>query len=191
MNENTQTPIIEDPRPKTLITPESLLIVNTGDGKGKSTAAFGIMIRGVARGWKVGVVQFVKSGDWNVGEEKIGRQIGVDWITLGEGFSWDSANLEKDQATGATAWAQALDLLNCGMYDLLIFDELTYPMNWNWIDTKSVLDALVARPKHVHVVVTGRDAPQELIEIADTVSNVQNVKHAYQQGYKAKRGIDY
>lgn len=191
MNENTQTPIIEDPRPKTLITPESLLIVNTGDGKGKSTAAFGIMIRGVARGWKVGVVQFVKSGDWNVGEEKIGRQIGVDWITLGEGFSWDSANLEKDQATGATAWAQALDLLNSGMYDLLIFDELTYPMNWNWIDTKSVLDALVARPKHVHVVVTGRDAPQELIEIADTVSNVQNVKHAYQQGYKAKRGIDY
>lgn len=149
------------------------------------------MIRGVARGWKVGVVQFVKSGDWNVGEEKIGRQIGVDWITLGEGFSWDSANLEKDQATGATAWAQALDLLNSGMYDLLIFDELTYPMNWNWIDTKSVLDALVVRPKHVHVVVTGRDAPQELIEIADTVSNVQNVKHAYQQGYKAKRGIDY
>lgn len=191
MNENTQTPIIEDPRPKTLITPESLLIVNTGDGKGKSTAAFGIMIRGVARGWKVGVVQFVKSGDWNVGEEKIGRQIGVDWITLGEGFSWDSANLEKDQATGATAWAQALDLLNSGMYDLLIFDELTYLMNWNWIDTKSVLDALVARPKHVHVVVTGRDAPQELIEIADTVSNMQNVKHAYQQGYKAKRGIDY
>lgn len=149
------------------------------------------MIRGVARGWKVGVVQFVKSGDWNVGEEKIGRQIGVDWITLGEGFSWDSANLEKDQATGATAWAQALDLLNSGMYDLLIFDELTYPMNWNWIDTKSVLDALVARPKHVHVVVTGRDAPQELIEIADTVSNMQNVKHAYQQGYKAKSGIDY
>ena len=191
MTENSQSPIVEDPRPKTLITPESLLIVNTGDGKGKSTAAFGIMIRGVARGWKVGVVQFVKSGDWNVGEEKIGRQIGVDWITLGEGFSWDSANLEKDQATGAAAWAQALDLLNGGMYDLLIFDELTYPMNWNWIDTKSVLEALVARPKHVHVVVTGRDAPQELIEIADTVSNVQNVKHAYQQGYKAKRGIDY
>ena len=98
-NENTESPPETDPRPGELRTPESLLIVNTGHGKGKSTAAFGIMIRGVARGWKVGVVQFVKSGDWNVGEEKIGIQLGVDWITLGEGFSWDSANLDKDKET--------------------------------------------------------------------------------------------
>ncbi len=97
-NENTDPPET-DPRPDELRTPESLLIVNTGHGKGKSTAAFGIMIRGVARGWKVGVVQFVKSGDWNVGEGKIGVQLGVDWITLGEGFSWDSANLDKDKQT--------------------------------------------------------------------------------------------
>ena len=190
-NENTESPPETDPRPGELRTPESLLIVNTGHGKGKSTAAFGIMIRGVARGWKVGVVQFVKSGDWNVGEEKIGKQLGVDWITLGEGFSWDSANLDKDKQTGANAWAKAQELLMGGEYDLLIFDELTYPLNWNWIETQPVLDALVGRPSHVHVVVTGRDAPQSLIDIADTVSEAQNIKHAYQKGFKAKRGIDF
>lgn len=191
VSEQSQQPIVDDPRPETLTTPDSLLIVNTGDGKGKSTAAFGIMIRGVARGWKVGVVQFVKSGNWNVGEEKIAKQLGVEWVTLGEGFSWDSSNLEKDQATGAAAWVKANELLTSGLYDLLIFDELTYPLNWRWIDTDMVLQALTSRPKHVHVVVTGRDAPQSLIEIADTVSEVRNVKHAYEQGLKAKRGIDY
>jgi len=167
------------------------LIVNTGHGKGKSTAAFGMMIRGVARGWKVGVVQFVKSGDWNVGEEKIGKQLGVDWITLGDGFSWDSENLAKDQETGQLAWSKAHELLMGGEYDLLIFDELTYPLNWRWIETEPVLNALVNRPRNVHVVVTGRDAPQALIDIADTVSEVRNVKHAYQKGFKAKRGIDF
>ena len=190
-NETTEVPLQEDPRPPELVTPDSLLIVNTGHGKGKSTAAFGMMIRGVARGWKVGVVQFVKSGDWNVGEEKIGKQLGVDWITLGDGFSWDSENLAKDQETGLLAWSKAHELLMGGEYDLLIFDELTYPLNWRWIETEPVLNALVNRPRNVHVVVTGRDAPQALIDIADTVSEVRNVKHAYQKGFKAKRGIDF
>lgn len=186
-----EVPQQDDPRPSELVTPDSLLIVNTGHGKGKSTAAFGMMIRGVARGWKVGVVQFVKSGDWNVGEEKIGKQLGVDWITLGEGFTWDSKNLAKDQETGLSAWLKAHELLVSGDYDLLIFDELTYPLNWGWIETAPVLHALVHRPRNVHVVVTGRDAPQSLIDIADTVSEVHNVKHAYQKGFKAKRGIDF
>jgi len=190
-SENINTPLEEDPRPPELVTPDSLLIVNTGHGKGKSTAAFGMMIRGVARDWKVGVVQFVKSGDWNVGEEKIGRQLGVDWTTLGEGFSWDSKNLVQDQETGALAWAKAQQLLMSGTYDLLIFDELTYPLNWKWIEMQPVLDALVTRPRNVHVVVTGRDAPQALIDIADTVSEIKNIKHAYQKGFKAKRGIDF
>ncbi len=190
-NETTEAPPQDDPRPPELVTPDSLLIVNTGHGKGKSTAAFGMMIRGVARGWKVGVVQFVKSGDWNVGEEKIGKQLGVDWITLGDGFSWDSENLAKDQETGQLAWSKAHELLMGGEYDLLIFDELTYPLNWRWIETEPVLNALVNRPRSVHVVVTGRDAPQALIDIADTVSEMRNVKHAYQKGFKAKRGIDF
>jgi len=190
-NETTEAPPQDDPRPPELVTPDSLLIVNTGHGKGKSTAAFGMMIRGVARGWKVGVVQCVKSGDWNVGEEKIGKQLGVDWITLGDGFSWDSENLAKDQETGQLAWSKAHELLMGGEYDLLIFDELTYPLNWRWIETEPVLHALVNRPRNVHVVVTGRDAPQALIDIADTVSEMRNVKHAYQKGFKAKRGIDF
>jgi len=190
-SENIDTPLENDPRPPELVTPDSLLIVNTGHGKGKSTAAFGMMIRAVARDWKVGVVQFVKSGDWNVGEEKIGRKLGVDWITLGEGFSWDSKNLLQDQETGALAWAKAHQLLMSGTYDLLIFDELTYPLNWKWIEMQPVLDALVTRPRNVHVVVTGRDAPQSLIDIADTVTEMRNVKHAYESGFKAKRGIDY
>lgn len=189
--ETTEVPLQDDPRPPELVTPDSLIIVNTGHGKGKSTAAFGMMIRGVARGWKVGVVQFVKSGDWNVGEEKIGKQLGVDWITLGEGFSWDSENLAKDQETGLLAWVKAHELLMSGDYDLLIFDELTYPLNWRWIETEPVLHALINRPRNVHVVITGRDAPQALIDIADTVSEVHNVKHAYQKGFKAKRGIDF
>lgn len=190
-NNKNNEPLANDPRPAELVTPDSLIIVNTGHGKGKSTAAFGMMIRAVACDWKVGVVQFVKSGDWNVGEEKIGRRLGVDWLTLGEGFTWDSKNLENDQATGALAWAQAHKLLTSGDYDLLIFDELTYPLNWKWIATEPVLNALVNRPRNVHVVITGRDAPQALIDIADTVSDVHNVKHAYQKGFKAKRGIDF
>lgn len=191
MSNKNNEPLENDPRPAELVTPDSLIIVNTGHGKGKSTAAFGMMIRAVARGWKVGVVQFVKSGDWNVGEEKIGRQLGVDWFILGEGFTWDSKNLKDDQATGALAWEQALKLLTSGDYDLLIFDELTYPLNWKWIEIEPVLHELVNRPRNVHVVITGRDAPQALIDIADTVSDVHNVKHAYQKGFKAKCGIDF
>ena len=193
-NDNTssnENPPENDPRPKELRTPKSLLLVHTGHGKGKSSSAFGVMIRGVARDWKVGVVQFVKSGNWNVGEEKIGRQLGVDWFALGEGFTWDSQNLEQDKKTGTAAWNKADELLKSGVYDLLIFDELTYLLNWNWIETQPVIDALVNRPEHINVVVTGRDAPQSLIDIADTVTEMRNVKHAYERGFKAKRGIDY
>lgn len=179
------------PRPKELRTPKSLLLVHTGHGKGKSSSAFGVMIRGLAREWKVGVVQFVKSGNWNVGEEKIGRQLGADWFALGEGFTWDSQNLEQDKKTGAAAWKKAEELLKSGAYDLLIFDELTYLLNWNWVETQLVIDALVTRPEHINVVVTGRDAPQSLIDIADTVTEMRNIKHAYENGFKAKRGIDY
>ena len=193
-NDNTnsnENPPENDPRSKELRTPKSLLLVHTGHGKGKSTSAFGVMIRGVARDWKVGVVQFVKSGNWNVGEEKIGRQLGADWFALGEGFTWDSQNLEQDKKTGTAAWNKADELLKSGVYDLLIFDELTYLLNWNWIETQPVIDALMNRPKHINVVVTGRDAPQSLIDIADTVTEMRNVKHAYESGFKAKRGIDY
>ena len=170
---------------------KSVVIVNTGDGKGKSSSAFGVMIRSVARGWKVAVVQAIKSGEWNVGEEKIGRQLGVDWWTIGEGFSWDSQDLTRDEAVAREAWAQAKALIQAGEHQLVILDELTYPMTWGWIETDDVVETIRTRPEHVNLVATGRNAPQALIDVADTVTEMRMVKHAYQQGITAKKGIEY
>lgn len=170
---------------------ESLLLVNTGDGKGKSSAAFGVMIRAVARGWPVAVVQFVKSSDWKVGEETIGRQLGVEWHALGDGFTWDSDDLEHDRSLARAAWQRAAELIASGAHRLVVLDELTYLWNWGWIDGDDVLRVLRERPSTTNVVVTGRDAPAALIELADTVTEMRNVKHAFDSGIAAKRGIDY
>ncbi len=169
----------------------SLVIVNTGDGKGKSTAAFGTMIRALARGWRVCVVQFLKSGEWKVGEEKIGTDLGADWFAIGDGFTWDSADIGESEAIAKHAWDFAADRLASGVYDLLILDEITYPMNWNWIDAAEVVESIRNRPDKVNVICTGRDAPEPLIEIADTVTEMVKVKHAYDRGIMARRGLDY
>jgi len=184
-------PPIEDPRPDGLRNAPSLLIVNTGNGKGKSSAAFGVMVRGVARGWRVAVLQFIKSGDWKVGEEAVGRQLGVDWQALGHGFTWDSANLDNDKALAQQSWATARAVIEAGEHDLIILDELTYLMNWSWIDAAEVIAVLRDRPPKVNIIVTGRDASQELQDIADTVTEMREIKHAYNAGIRAKRGIDY
>jgi cob(I)alamin adenosyltransferase len=184
-------PPVDDPRPGGLRRAPSLLVVNTGDGKGKSSAAFGVVMRAIARGWQVAVVQFVKSGDWQVGEEQVGRQLGVDWFALGDGFTWDSADLDHDRARARVAWAQAAALVASGRHHLVVLDELTYLVNWGWIDAAEVVRALVGRPPHVNVVVTGRDAPAALVDVADTVTEMRNVKHAYDRGIAAMRGIDY
>ncbi len=181
----------EDPRPDGLRSAESLVLVNTGNGKGKSSAAFGVMIRSVARDWPTAVVQFLKSGDWQVGEEKIGRKLGVAWWTVGDGFSWDSDDLSEDQALAQAGWNHTKSLLESGEYRTLILDEITYPMNWGWIDTAEVVEAIKNRSPKVNVILTGRDAPAELIEVADTVSEVNSIKHAYEQGIRAMKGIDY
>jgi cob(I)alamin adenosyltransferase len=169
----------------------SLLLVNTGDGKGKSTAAFGTAIRAIARGWKVAVVQFLKSGEWSVGEEKVGRQVGIDWWAMGDGFTWDSQNMDESEAIARAAWNHARSLIESGEYDLVVLDEMTYPVNWGWIPIADVLAALRARPDNVNVFVTGRDAPEALIDIADTVTEMRKVKHAFDRGVMARRGIDY
>lgn len=169
----------------------SLVIVNTGDGKGKSTAAFGTMLRAVARGWKVSVVQFLKSGDWKVGEEKIGRDLGVDWWALGDGFTWDSKDMTESEAVANEAWEFAASVINSGDYDLVILDEITYPMNWEWIDPSAVLETIRNRPEHVNVILTGRDAPEGLVLLADTVTSMSKVKHAYDSGVMARRGLDF
>jgi cob(I)alamin adenosyltransferase len=187
----TTDPLEDDPRPDGLRSAPSLVIVNTGNGKGKSSAAFGVVLRAVARDWKVAVVQFVKSGDWKVGEEKIGRQLGVDWFAFGDGFTWDSENIEIDKAHAAQGWAQAARLIADGAHELVVLDEVTYLCTWGWIATADVVAAIRDRPSHVNVVITGRDAPAELIDVADTVTEMREIKHAYQQGIRAKRGIDY
>jgi len=170
---------------------KSIVLVNTGDGKGKSSAAFGVMIRALARDWNVAVVQFVKSGEWNVGEEKIGRQLGVDWHNEGQGFTWDSNDIESDKAIAQQGWDKAAGLIAAGEHELIILDELTYLINWGWIDPEPVYEAIRNRPEKVNLVITGRDAPQALIDVADTVSEVVKIKHAFDSGILAKKGIDF
>lgn len=181
----------EDPRPDGLHRTDSLVVVNTGNGKGKSSSAFGMMIRAIGRGWNVAVVQFIKSGNWNTGEEKIGRQLGVDWFAVGEGFTWDSDDLTNDRAHAAAGWAKAVELMHAGEHQLVILDELTYLSSFNWLPIDQIVDPIRNRPRHVNVIVTGRDAAPELIDLADTVTEMVEIKHAYQQGVRAMRGIDY
>jgi cob(I)alamin adenosyltransferase len=190
IDDPTEVPV-EDPRPSDLRRAPSLVLVNTGDGKGKSSAAVGVIVRSVARGWPVAVVQFLKSGEWHTGEEKVCKQLGVDWRAIGEGFTWDSEDLTEDQALAREAWRQARELIEAGEHRLVVLDEITYPMNWGWFPTDEVVGVLRDRPSQVNVVLTGRDAPQALIDVADTVTEMRVVKHAYQQHIRAKKGIDY
>ena len=169
----------------------SVVIVNTGDGKGKSTAAFGTALRAISRGWKVCVVQFIKSDRWKVGEREAAMRLGIEWWTLGDGFTWDSHDMERTEAVAREAWRVAKEKIASGDYGLVVLDEVTYPMAWGWIAVADVVEAIRSRPPTVNVIATGRDAPPELVEVADTVSEVRSVKHAFDSGVRAIRGIDY
>jgi cob(I)alamin adenosyltransferase len=170
---------------------ESIVLINTGYGKGKSSAAFGVMGRGWARGWNVGVVQFVKSGKWKTGERKLADHLGIEWHTLGDGFTWESTDLDETAAKGRHAWDVAREKLASGQYDLLILDELTYAMKYGWVAVADVVAGVQGRAPKTNVVITGRDAAAELIEVADTVTEMRKVKHAYDRGIVAKKGIEY
>ena len=170
---------------------KSIVLVNTGHGKGKSSAAFGVMSRGWARGWNVGVVQFVKGGKWKTGERKLADHLGIEWHTLGDGFTWESTDLERTAELGREAWRQAAAKLASGDYDLLILDELTYVMKYGWVPADEVAAAVRDRSPRTSVVITGRDAPDEIVEVADTVTEMRKVKHAYDSGIGALKGIEY
>jgi cob(I)alamin adenosyltransferase len=164
-----------------------LLLVITGNGKGKSTAAFGMVARALGHGMKVGVVQ----SRTDTGEEAFfGRQPGVEWHVTGDGFTWDTQNREQDIATAERGWAIAARMLADPAYQLVVLDELTYLLSYGYLDSDLVLDALAQRPPMQHVVVTGRAAPHTLAELADTVSVIADEKHAFRAGVKAQPGID-
>ena len=171
--------------------PRSLVLVNTGEGKGKSTAAFGVVMRAVARGWRVAVIQFIKSDKWKVGEEKVAVQLGVEWLKGGDGFTWESPDLDKSEGRAAAAWQLAAATIAAGEHQLVVLDEITYPMNWGWIDSEAVLEAIRVRPPQVNIVATGRDAPARLIEVADTATEMVKIRHAYDRGVRARRGLDF
>lgn len=187
----TEQPPVGTPDRGGLKPAPSLVIVNTGHGKGKSTAAFGTLLRAVALEWPVAVVQFLKSGDWQVGEEKVCRRLGVDWFAAGDGFTWDSADLDQSRAAAVAAWNFARDLMAEGRHRLIILDEVSYAITWAWIDADDVVGAVADRPERLNLILTGRDMPQPIVDIADTVTEMCNIKHAFDAGYVAKKGIDY
>jgi cob(I)alamin adenosyltransferase len=169
---------------------KGLLLVLTGNGKGKSSSAFGMVARALGHGMQAGVAQFIKSRS-DTGEEAfLGKQPGVEWHVLGEGFTWDTQNLERDIATAQKGWEVARRMLADPALQLVVLDELTYLLNYGWLDAATVLADLAARPPMQHVVITGRAASAALIEAADTVSEIADVKHAYRAGVKAQAGVD-
>ena len=169
----------------------SLVMVNTGHGKGKSTAAFGTVLRAVARGWPTAVVQFLKSGNWNTGEEKVCRELGVQWFSAGDGFTWESDDLDESRAKAVAAWEFSAGLIAGGEYRLIVLDEISYAMTWDWINAAEVASSLVSRPEPASVILTGRDMADEVIEVADTVTEMVKVKHAFDRQIRAKKGLDY
>ncbi len=191
VTDSDDAPPTESPIRSELRRVPSLVVVNTGDGKGKSTAAFGIALRALGREWRVRVIQFLKSGDWKTGEEEMLTRLGAEWWSAGDGFTWDSTDMESSKQLAIVAWRSAAETLRTGSHELLVLDEITYAMTWGWISTDEVVDAISNRAPTVSVVLTGRNAPGAIVDIADTVTTMVDTKHAYHAGIAAKRGIDY
>lgn len=169
---------------------KGLLLVLTGNGKGKSSSAFGMVARALGYGMKVGVAQFIK-GRSDTGEEAFfSAQANVEWHVLGEGFTWDTQDRERDIAKAKAGWEITKKMLQNPDIGLVVLDELTYTLKYGYLDTEQILADIAARPAMQHVVVTGRGAPDALIELADTVSEIMDIKHAYRAGIKAQPGID-
>jgi cob(I)alamin adenosyltransferase len=167
-----------------------VVVVHTGNGKGKSTAAFGMAARALGHGMQVGIVQFIK-GSFSTGEEAFFRRFPeVSYHVMGQGYTWETQNLEQDKATAARGWAQAKAFLEDPSVDLVVLDELNIALKYQYIDMQAVLDALAQRPAMQHVVITGRGARDELIAVADTVSEHREIKHAFHAGVMAQKGVE-
>ena len=173
-----------------------VLVVNTGNGKGKSSAAFGVLARALGHGMRAAVIQFVK-GRSDTGEEGFFRQVAqatpgcLVWHVSGEGFTWEIQDGARDKAAAQAAWELACGYLADPAIDLVILDEFTYALKYGWLDLAAVLAALAARPAMQHVIITGRGAPDALIDVADTVTEMTMVKHAFKAGVKAMKGLEW
>ena len=169
-----------------------LLIVVTGHGKGKSTSAFGMLLRAWARDYRCGVFQFVKSGKWKVGEAKAAEALGgIDWEKMGDGWTWISRDLEESADKAREGWAEVKRRIESERYEFLLLDELTYAIKYGWIAEEEIVETIVNRPGFQHIVVTGRDASPGLLEAADLVSEVVKIKHPMDQGIRAQQGIEW
>ena len=171
---------------------KGLVLVNTGEGKGKSSAAFGVAFRAAGWGMRVCVIQFIK-GKWKTGEQQAAERFdNIEWHALGDGFTWNTENPEQDIKTSREIWAICKQKVRSHDFDLIVFDEINYCASYGWISGAEIAEFIRAeRPSWMHLILTGRDAPAELIELADTVTEMQKIKHAFDSGIKAEQGIEF
>lgn len=181
---------VVDAKIATATAERGVLVVNTGNGKGKSSSAFGMVARALGHGMRVGIVQFIK-GSFSTGEEAFFRRFAeVAYHVMGEGFTWETQDRERDIRAATAAWEQARRFLADPAFHMVVLDELNIALKHRYVSLTDVLEALRARPVHQHAIVTGRAAPPELIEIADTVTEMNVIKHAFQAGVRAQKGIE-
>lgn len=171
---------------------QGLVIVNTGDGKGKTTAALGVLFRAWGRDFKVRMFQFIKHSTANFGEHRAAKKIGLPIESLGDGFTWLSKDMDETTALAVAQWERCREAIVRGDEDIIVLDEFTYAMHYGWIEVSEVIETLRRRPGQMHVIITGRSAPRELIDYADLVTEMKLVKHPYEsQGIKAQPGIEF
>ena len=170
---------------------KALVILYTGNGKGKTTAALGMLLRAWGRGMKVCMLSFIKTETSNYGEERAAKKLGIELIPMGGGFTWLSKDLDKDRALAKKCWDLCKQKIASNQYDIVVLDEITYPITYGWLDVDEVIESLRSRPVDLHVVLTGRDAHEKLIEFADLVTEMREVKHPFNAGVKAQPGVDF
>jgi cob(I)alamin adenosyltransferase len=171
---------------------KGVVLVLTGEGKGKSSSAFGMVFRAAGWGMRVCVIQFIK-GQWQTGEQKAATHFeNIEWHALGDGFTWDTKNPEQDIQTTRDIWALCQEKIRSGLYDLVVLDEINYCCGYNWLTGQEIAEFIKnEKPAWMHLVLTGRNAAPEVIEVANTVTEMQLIKHAYQQGIKAEQGVEF
>jgi cob(I)alamin adenosyltransferase len=171
---------------------KGLLIVNTGDGKGKTTAALGMVLRAWGRGFRICVIQFIKAETGQWGEVRAAKKLGIEWHSMGDGFTWTSKDMDETTARALHGWEIAKEKIASNQYDLIVLDEFTYALHFDWLNTGEVLEWLrLNRPPSLHLVITGRSAPEALIEQADLVTEMRLIKHPYDQGIQAQPGVEF